>query len=335
MGKWIKPLEDILTGYEAELWDRYPRHVVQAFFAVNYDNSMPILNGPPYPWPRDEDEVVAEAIEAFVQRWGGLSNEIFVQVLKQAQGRDRLVAMFTIGFSPLPQAANLLAPFLVSTDLLERCAAAIMLGSRRDERALPILEEYLLAEVPIIEVKVPTSQVLIRQIKPEAVFWFNRYRPWVAGVLATWGPASVNAVLRTAFFKYWEQEQQKQRPDYHLSDGLLYALGRRGALAALHGMTLSDLHRHQAMIYLALGALQADENFDDLHEEMMVNKGLKQEIVSVCTEHFGISEQEAVQCVTRYSYDYLARWKNLGTIITNFEGFIQGDPNSAINADES
>lgn len=38
MSIWNKLPEDVLFGYEPELWDRYDRHIVQAFFAVNYDD---------------------------------------------------------------------------------------------------------------------------------------------------------------------------------------------------------------------------------------------------------------------------------------------------------
>ena len=68
------------------------------------------------------------------------------------------------------------------------------------------------------------------------------------------------------------------------------------------------------MIYLALGALRADERFDNpytdnLYHEMIVNHQLKQEVASICTAHFGLSKQEAEQCVNSYSSDYLKRQK--------------------------
>ena len=55
MGLWNKSLEDMLYGYDAELWDVYPKPIVQAFFAVSYedDSLSTVEDGPPYPWPRD------------------------------------------------------------------------------------------------------------------------------------------------------------------------------------------------------------------------------------------------------------------------------------------
>jgi HEAT repeat protein len=154
MGTWEKSPDDILFASESPLWDRYPQHVARAFLAVCYEDLLPALEEP-LDVPFDEDEVAAEAIEAFVQRWGGWSDESFVRVLAHARDRDRLAAIFAIGHGPLPDAANVLAPCLTSPNILERYAAAIMLGLRRDERALPVLEEYLLADAPTVEVKHP------------------------------------------------------------------------------------------------------------------------------------------------------------------------------------
>lgn len=311
MGTWSRSHEDVLFGYEAELWDRYPRHVAQAFFAVSYENALPITEGDCY----NQDEEAAKAIEAFTQRWGGLSDEVFVHVLQQAQDRDRLAALFAIGHSSLLHAADLLAPFLASPDLLVRCAAAVVLELRRDERSLPVLEEYLLADAPTLEAEGPRLGGKIRRIQPEAEMWFYAYRQFIVGIVADFGPASMTAVLRKAFLKYWEQEQKASfQPNYRVIDGLLYALGRRGALASLHGIALPNLHQRLAMIYLALGVLRADERFDhlyrgNLHHEMLVNCALKQEVASVCMTHFGLSEQQAKQYVSLFGSDYNERLK--------------------------
>jgi hypothetical protein len=85
----------------------------------------------------------------------------------------------------------------------------------------------------------------------------------------------MTAVLRKAFLKYWEQEQKKSFPNYRVPDGLLYALGRRGALAALHGIALPDPHQRLAMIYLALGALRADERFDNPYRDNLHSEGVE------------------------------------------------------------
>ena len=112
MGLWNKSLEEILERYNAKLEGNYPRHVASAFFAVSYDDSPPASEiGPPYPWPRDEEEIVTEAIESFAQRWGGLSDEIFLRALHETQGRDHLVALFALGYNTAFPAEEVLSPF--------------------------------------------------------------------------------------------------------------------------------------------------------------------------------------------------------------------------------
>ena len=141
--------------------------------------------------------------------------------------------------------------------------------------------------------------------------WFGAYRQFIVGVLADFGPPSMTAVLRKAFLKYWEHEHKSFAPNYRLLDGLLYALGRRGALASLHSIALPDLHRRLAMIYLALGTLRADERFDhpDLFHKMLLNRELQREVASIFTAQFGLSEQEAEQSIRSFGSDYHARRK--------------------------
>lgn len=301
MSWWNNSLETKLFDDEAYFRDRYPKHIARAFIAVNYDDRMPILEKEHH--YRPYHELVTEAIQSFTHRWGRLDDNVFVQVLQQATGRDRLVAIFALGQSELLQAADLLAPFLTSSDFLERCASAIALGFRRDERALPALEEYLLTDVPTQEIEV--DQVgSIRRPLPEAELWYKSYRAWIVRVLATWGPASMTSTLRTIFLNLWGQESEKWRRDYTTLDALLYALGRRGALAALHGILLPDPYLRLAMIYLALGKLGADERFDDLYVAMLGKKELQEEVALVLAEHFALSEQDIQEAVSSFGIDH-------------------------------
>lgn len=299
MGMWNKTHEDVIFGYEADLWDRYPRHVVQAFFAVSYTDIIAVSQGDVY----HEDEEISNALEAFAQRWGGLSDNIFLRVLTQAQDRDRRAAIFAIGQSDFPQAVDVLVPFLKSSQTLERYAAALVLGLRRDARALPIVEEYILADEPCLDDGHPHQDKAARRLLPEAQIWFGRYRPVMIRVLASFGPASVVPVLRKAFLKYWQVEQHTISSNYRLPDGLLYALGKRGDFSVLQEISLPDFHRRLAMISLVLGAWNADERYihrpgNDLHHEVLLNRELQQEVVSGCITRLGVSEQEARQCVT-------------------------------------
>lgn len=306
MSWWNNSPETKLSDDEVHLQNRYPKHIARAFIAVNYDEGMPFLEKE---WHyRPHYELAAEAIESFAQRWGGMDNEVFVRVLQQATGRDRLVAIFALGQSEFPQAADLLVPFLTSADLLERCATACALGFKHDERVFPVLEEYFLTDAPAQEIEL--AQIgPIRRILPEAEIWYSSYRSWMARVLATWGPSSFTAVLRKAFLRMWEIEPQKGGfgPDYDIHDALLYALGRRGALATLHGVALPVQQRRLAMNFLALGYVRADERFADLWLAMVENAELQKEVALVLAKHFALSEQETQECINSFNSDYFGR----------------------------
>ncbi len=103
-----------------------------------------------------------------------------LRVLHEGKGADRLAAIFAIGHNPaLTQATDLLLPFLTSSDLLERCAVACMFALRRDERALPILEEYLCVEPDEVYGHYPTEATVgMRVIE--------------AGLLIYWQPGGLH-----------------------------------------------------------------------------------------------------------------------------------------------
>ena len=301
---WNLAPDSMIFGDESYLTDRYPQHVAKAFLAVDYDDSEPGSSEVEYV------DLAEKAIVSFAQRWGGPDDATFLRVLQQATGRDRLAAIFAIGHSSLPQAVELLAPFLGSADFLERCAAACMLALRRDERALPVLAEYLPHDAPT------EDRGRYRAVVREAEIWYNSYRDKMVGLLATWGPASLTPMLRQIFLRMWEREytqgQWTGRVDYAIHDALLYALGRRGALAALHGVKLTASRRRLAMIYLALGYLRADERVADPHRNARLKRGslkrdLEAEVIAVLSEQFALSEQEAQQCVDSYGTDYRTR----------------------------
>lgn len=53
---------------------------------------------------------------------------------------------------------------------------------------------------------------------------------------------------------------------------------------------------------------------------MIVNHQLKQEVASICTTHFGLSEQEAQQCVNSFGSDYNERLKRRTYNVADIEG---------------
>src|SRR5579885_3020017 len=117
MGEWEYTLGKPISWDEGYFVPRYPRHRAQAFLAVSYDE-----------WemtPEEEStsylQRIEKAIQRFAERWGGLDVAVFLRALQEAKGRDRLVAIFALGYnSSFSDTPDLLAPFLVSSDQLER-----------------------------------------------------------------------------------------------------------------------------------------------------------------------------------------------------------------------
>lgn len=296
VSEWQFTLGKPISWDEGYLMPRYPRHIAQAFLAVDYDEGQEVAEGESYPLYH---QLVGEAIQQFAKRWGGLDDAVFVRALQEAQGRDRLVAIFALGCnSALVEATELLVPWLSSLDQLERCAAACMLALRRDERALPVLEEYLLREPPQDEQGC---------YLPGVAIWYYSYRCLIAGLLATWGPSSLAWVLRQAFLLRWESEKRLgiggNVYDHATQDALCYALGRRGALGALHGIELPARKKRIAMIYLALGYVQADERFERLFDAVLLNGEFEQELMGVLVEHFALSVEESRETIRSYAND--------------------------------
>jgi hypothetical protein len=173
----------------------YPTHIQRAFIAVEYEDIYAAHAQEEW---KGYNHIMKEAIQSFATRWDGLSNDAFLRALQAASGPNRLAAIFAIGQSELPQGTDHIAPFLGSTDQLERCAAAIVLTLQRDERVLPallpVLAEYLLSDPP------PDKQGRYRYTR-DASTWYCAYLGHLARVLARWGPPELTPVLRKAFLK--------------------------------------------------------------------------------------------------------------------------------------
>lgn len=292
MSLWEYSLEKTFSGDKYYFVPRYPIHVARAFVAVCFEEPYDILGeAPPYQY------WIEKALRDFEKRWGGFEEAIFLRVLHEGKRADRLVAIFAIGYNPaMPQATDLLLPFLSSPDLLERCATACMFALRRDERAFPTLEEDLLhAELEDDLGEYPT----------EANVWYDSYQCRIANLLATWGPSSVVTILKQSFLNLCKREEKYAGNvyDHSTQDALCYALGRRGALGAFHGIDLPAQRRRLTLDYLALGYLQADERFEDLSHEIRLNLSLQKETARVLIEHFALSEEAATEIVKSFGQD--------------------------------
>lgn len=292
---WWRKRDPMMYDDESSYIDRFPQHVVRAFLEVGYERP-------------DHIEVlsVEEAIESFVGRWGGIDDMTLLHVIQVAHGPDRLVAIFAIGHRTLTQTQDLLLPLLESPDQLERCASACCFALKRDERAIPVLLDMLVHDPPTD--KRGWSE-------PGADPWYYSFRGRIARLFATWGPPTVVPVLRHAFVLLWEREQHGRRNefDYWYQDATLYAIGRRGALGALSGMALPVSRLRLALVFLALGYVRADERFDDLHREMLLDRELRLEVARVLQEHFGLSVEESQEYSSHFGEDFETRMNALYT----------------------
>ena len=91
MGLWNKSLEDMLYGYDAELWDDYLKPIVQALSAVSYedDSLSTVEDGPPYPWPREKWKKSQMRLKHLHNDEEDLRKHFFIA--SRNSGRDRLV----------------------------------------------------------------------------------------------------------------------------------------------------------------------------------------------------------------------------------------------------
>jgi hypothetical protein len=93
---------------------------------------------------------IQEIIEVFVERWGSLEVDAFIQALQQGDLPERLFALLALAYLAPPAVETLLTPFLHSVERKERWASTIALGivqgNRKDEQLLLALQELLLLE---------------------------------------------------------------------------------------------------------------------------------------------------------------------------------------------
>jgi hypothetical protein len=298
---WKEFPEGLIFGEESFLTEpgylprQYPRSIARAFLLVDYNEEEGPRDELARPWYR----VAWEAAEAFVERWGGVDEETLKRVLREGEGRDRLAAVFALGHSSGEGINETLAPLLEHPDWLLRCAAACCLVLRRDERAIPVIERYLLTPGPTMV----NSEGLICPV-PEARCWYDHHKALVPWVLAEWGPESVVPVLRQALLQLWKEEENAEGlpgpVSLNVYEALCYALGRRGVLGALHGVRLPGPLRRQTLRLLALGYLRAPERFgtNDCYT-LLQERVVRDEVQAVMIEKFGLGENEANELFER------------------------------------
>lgn len=305
----------ILLGGEEELM-KHPLHIRRAFswvgvMANNDKEFARVLEETGHDQPYYGD-YIRENVRRFIQRWGGLEDEILLRVLHEDRGVDHFKALFALGYSPLPHALEIVAPYLASADRLERCAAACVMGVQEDERVFPVLEDYYLHDA------VDASGKLI----PETEGWYKGYYAVLALILAHWGPPEMTDILRSALLRILSPEHRRRfryAPNeadylffaavesrgeeakwlsayYRVPNDLFYALGSRGAISVWQEVELSARERHMALLNLASGYLHLYKTYETLSWDLYEDVVLQGEFIRVWKKDFGLSNQEIQEC---------------------------------------
>jgi hypothetical protein len=230
----------------------------------------------------------------FAQRWGGLSEEAFSQALASGTREEKALAILALGKAAAAQSDVLLDTHVKSQEPMERWPAALVLGERRDSRALPVL-------VALLDEYLPPQVLPLERDGGLYNFW----RLKTVALLSEWGQDRVVPALRRALINSWALEQAEQPEAKHVwhpyQDALAYALGRLEAFGALTNIVLPTSHLHRWVVTLICGSLQARERFGDLLTQVQVNTTLKEEIAQILERRFGLSANEQTAFLDGYA----------------------------------
>lgn len=260
----------------------WPEHVDYALKRLGYE------------YPDDEG-----AVKAFLDRWGSLDLDTFVQVLRQTQNQDTLLAIFAIAYKDTAWARELLMPFLDSSSPLERWASALCLGRMKEERALSILCTMLTEFLP------PHRQF---NTQGYLVWYYDYWRSTVVKLLGEWERPELAMPLYDALKELWQQEQTgteySKKYWYVCQDLLVYALGRLGRFDLMKGLDANEARLSLWKVYMALGYLQVHKNYPDVYTEVVWDKPpLQAQVAEVLQQQLGLSPQEQMVCLKLASYE--------------------------------
>jgi hypothetical protein len=278
MSKFFYHKVDLKKEMEIPKW---PEYVIYAFEQAGYEDYE--LN-----------------IEAFVSRWGGLEIETFARVLKEGQGEDRILAIFAIGFTRSPWTRELLLPFLHSAVPIEQCASALCLGKMREEQALPVLVSMLTEFFPPKEWP---------SFEGDDLWFYNGCRLEALLILAEWARPEIVPALLDALqaFRHLEQLIPEQhtipRRYWRWCQGrVMYALGWLGRFDVLTTLRAEEPMLSSRKVYLALGYLHAHLAYPDVFTRgFRALPGLREQVMGVLKEQFGLSAEEQEHCLTAYA----------------------------------
>jgi hypothetical protein len=253
-------------------------------------------------------EDFTKEIEAFIKRWHGLDIESLMRVLKEGQGEDRVLAIFAVGKLRSPRSRELLLPFLRSSQPMERWASALELGRMKEEAAFPILLNMLTEFFPPKEWP---------SFEGDGLWIYNGWRLDALLLLAEWTRPDAIPSLLAALSGYNQLEQlipesitTARRYWRQCQEQVMYTLGWLGYFEALPQMvkalsivqpTLSSWR-----VFLALGSLHAHKMHPDILRRSIPPKSeLREQVMAILQEQFGLSSEEQERCLDYYKVQRL------------------------------
>jgi hypothetical protein len=263
-------------------------------------------------------EYQIKVVDAFVDRWGKLTQETFLRVLREGEGEDTLFAIFALGYLGATPAREHLLPFLESAQATQRWASAISLGTLREERALPVLTT-LLTENVLAQQRLDWEQ----RITWQQTGW--RYDAWlyyVIRILGGWGDPDLAPYLRHALEEirclverepphdaekgivwFYNAEKDSWKG---LEDDLVFALGQLGAWGVLSGLHCSPAQFQLWMVHLVMGSLHQRYPLVQI-VQWGEHLELRAEVATRLGQKYGLVEEERERCLAQYEHTFLSR----------------------------
>jgi hypothetical protein len=262
--------------------DHYPRYAIYAFGQLGY-------------------EEYASPMEAFARRWGGLELDAFIRALQEGKEKDKVLAIWALGYEPAVWAREYLLPFLQNTEPMERWASALGLGKMGEPVALPVLLRMLTEFFPPKES--PASQA-------NGLWLYNGWRVQVIRLLREWTQPEVVPALLAALQAYWrleqaipEESQIARRYWRQCQEAVMHTLGWLGRFDLLPGMvraldivqpTLSSWR-----VYLVLGSLHVASP-DLFAWSIFKESDVREQVMAALQERFDLSPKEQAHCLTYF-----------------------------------
>ncbi len=244
--------------------------------------------------------------EAFASAWGGLDLAAFQRAFAHGQGDDRIVAIFALGATATPQITESLLSLLThSSWRMERFASALCLGRMNEQQALPLIETLLLDGLDLDEYRKAVQE---NGHPLYELDWCGGRRSGLVYFLREWHSPTLIQTFHRGLQALWEIQKTLHPFPFEVDsyDGLAYGLGSRDAFDALNGIDFPPAHRNTALVYMALGHLDArgrPESGLGLMGEMLSNTDLRQDVAAVLSQYMGLSPQEQQDCVNNF-YHY-------------------------------